>query len=365
MHIPGAAKSAAPTRVEGRPVSELEVIGLEKIYGAVQALHATDLTVQKGEFVTILGPSGCGKSTLLRILTGILPASAGEIHLTGRRIEALPPERRDIGMVFQSYALFPHMTVEDNVGFGLRMRGVPNPERGERIGRALAICELEALARRMPRNLSGGQQQRVAIARAIVLEPRLLLFDEPLSNLDAKLREGLRHDLVRLHRETGATSLYVTHDQSEAMAMSDRIVVMNQGRIVETGTPVSLYNSPRDAFTAAFLGHTNLLTVQADEEHAALPWGGDARLSRPLRGETQVAVRPEAIVMTEEPDGCGCVTSRSFLGASAFYLVQVQNLTLRVTRSGAEPLLEPGARVALSVANTLHVLESATSAQDS
>ncbi|WP_320199754.1 ABC transporter ATP-binding protein [Agrobacterium sp. rho-13.3] len=338
-------------------MSELEISNITKDYGASRALHPVSITVERGEFVTILGPSGCGKSTLLRILMGISEPSGGEIHLGGKRIDQAPPEARDIAMVFQSYALFPHMSVAKNLGFGLRMKKVPKDERARRIAHALEICNLAGLVDRMPRQLSGGQQQRVALARAIVMQPSLLLFDEPLSNLDAKLRDTLRHELTELHRRIGATSIYVTHDQAEAMAMSDRIVVMNAGRVVEVGTPLDLYRAPKHAFTAGFLGQTNLLPVTADGSEARLPWGQPVILDKKATGPAQISVRPENIVIAADKKGAGTVSAVSFMGANALYTVEIGKALLRVSQSGAESLIDAGSRVSLLFPGSVHLLE--------
>jgi putative spermidine/putrescine transport system ATP-binding protein len=338
-------------------MTELEITNITKDYGASRALHPVSMHVEQGEFVTILGPSGCGKSTLLRILMGISRPSDGEIWLAGNRIDLLPPEARDIAMVFQSYALFPHMSVGKNLGFGLRMKNVPKAERARRIEHALDICNLTGLVDRMPRQLSGGQQQRVALARAIVMQPRLLLFDEPLSNLDAKLRDTLRQELVDLHKRIGATSIYVTHDQSEAMAMSDRIVVMNGGRIVETGTPLELYRAPTRAFTAGFLGQTNILTVTTDGTHARLPWGQTVAVTGGTAGPARVSVRPETIAINQQADGPGVVTSVSFMGANAVYVATVGDTTLKISQAGADRLIAAGSRIALTFQGVLHRLD--------
>jgi putative spermidine/putrescine transport system ATP-binding protein len=338
-------------------MSELEISNISKDYGASRALHPVSITVERGEFVTILGPSGCGKSTLLRILTGISQPSGGEIHLGGKRIDQAPPEARDIAMVFQSYALFPHMSVAKNLGFGLKMKKVAKDERARRIAHALEICNLTGLVDRMPRQLSGGQQQRVALARAIVMQPSLLLFDEPLSNLDAKLRDTLRHELTELHRRIGATSLYVTHDQAEAMAMSDRIVVMNAGRVVEIGTPLELYRAPKHAFTAGFLGQTNLLPVSAGGQQAQLPWGQSVTLDRAATGNAQISVRPENIHIRADQAGEGTVSAVSVMGANALYTVEIGGRQIRVSQSGAETLIDAGQRVALQFPGSVHLLD--------
>ncbi|MCZ7484010.1 ABC transporter ATP-binding protein [Rhizobium rhizogenes] len=338
-------------------MSELEISNISKDYGASRALHPVSITVERGEFVTILGPSGCGKSTLLRILTGISQPSGGEIRLGGKRIDQAPPEARDIAMVFQSYALFPHMSVAKNLGFGLKMKKVAKDERVRRIAHALEICNLTGLVDRMPRQLSGGQQQRVALARAIVMQPSLLLFDEPLSNLDAKLRDTLRHELTELHRRIGATSLYVTHDQAEAMAMSDRIVVMNAGRVVEIGTPLELYRAPKHAFTAGFLGQTNLLPVSAEGQQAQLPWGQSVTLDRVAAGNVQISVRPENIHIRADQAGEGTVSAVSFMGANALYTVEIGGRQIRISQSGAETLIDAGQRVALQFPSSVHLLD--------
>ncbi|MCZ7470029.1 ABC transporter ATP-binding protein [Agrobacterium sp. O3.4] len=338
-------------------MSELEISNISKDYGASRALHPVSITVERGEFVTILGPSGCGKSTLLRILTGISQPSGGEIRLGGKRIDQAPPEARDIAMVFQSYALFPHMSVAKNLGFGLKMKKVAKDERVRRIAHALDICNLTGLVDRMPRQLSGGQQQRVALARAIVMQPSLLLFDEPLSNLDAKLRDTLRHELTELHRRIGATSLYVTHDQAEAMAMSDRIVVMNAGRVVEIGTPLELYRAPKHAFTAGFLGQTNLLPVFAEGQQAQLPWGQSVTLDRVAAGNVQISVRPENIHIRADQAGEGTVSAVSFMGANALYAVEIGGRQIRISQSGAETLIDAGQKVALQFPGSVHLLD--------
>jgi putative spermidine/putrescine transport system ATP-binding protein len=337
---------------------ELEISDITKDYGSSRALHPVSISVERGEFVTILGPSGCGKSTILRILMGISQQSSGQIHLAGKRIDLLPPEARNIAMVFQSYALFPHMSVAKNLAFGLKMKKVPRDERERRINHALEICKLTGLTDRMPRQLSGGQQQRVALARAIVMQPGLMLFDEPLSNLDAKLRDTLRHELVELHRRIGATSLYVTHDQAEAMAMSDRIVVMNAGHVVEIGTPLELYRAPKHAFTAGFLGQTNLLAVTAEGSHARLDWGQVVSLKTSAIGPAHISVRPENIALTADAAGPGTISSVSFMGANALYTVDIGQTRLKVSQSGAETLFEAGSMVAVTFPGTIHLLDN-------
>ena len=340
-------------------MAHLEVTGLSKRFGETVALHPTDLSVEQGEFITLLGPSGCGKSTFLRMLMGITAPSAGEIVLSGRRIERDAPERRNISMVFQSYALFPHLTVLGNLRFGLRMKRVPRSEQQSRIDHAVRICNLGAYLDRMPKELSGGQQQRVALARAIVMQPDLLLFDEPLSNLDAKLRESLREELLDLHRRVGATSLYVTHDQDEAMAMSDRIVVINDGRVIETGAPAVLYHRPKTLFTARFLGNTSVVEAKADGADVLLPWGQVARVDHESNGPVHLSIRPEDFALQIAPDGPGTVVGGQFLGASIRYRVEIGGQVVMASVAGRETMLSPGSRVALRPVAPLHLLETA------
>lgn len=247
----------------------LELDGITRRYRGQAVVDGVSLRVQPGEIVCLLGPSGCGKTTTLRIIAGFERLDAGCVRLGGIDVSRLQPERRDIGFMFQSYALFPHMDVAANVGFGLRMRGVPRARRAAAVEEALALVRLEGLADRLPRQLSGGQQQRVALARAIAFRPRLLLLDEPLSNLDAGLREALREEIRRVQRETGVTAVLVTHDQGEALAIADRVAIMREGRLVQFDTPATVYARPVDRFVAGFIGQANLLpgvaeTIQGD-----------------------------------------------------------------------------------------------------
>lgn len=246
--------SAAAQSVVASGVGQLDLVGLERSFGQYQALKGIDLSIAPGEFVALLGPSGCGKTTALNCLAGLLPLTGGEIRLGNRRIDQLPPEQRGFGMVFQSYALFPHMTVRRNVGFGLAMQKVPRADADRRIAEALSLVRLDAQANKLPGQMSGGQQQRVAIARAIVIRPPVVLMDEPLSNLDAKLRLEMRAEIRRIHDAIGSTTIYVTHDQDEALSMADRIVVMHDGLVRQTGTPADLYERPLHADVAEFMG---------------------------------------------------------------------------------------------------------------
>ena len=244
---------------------ELEVSGLIRRYSPQVTIGPISFEVRAGEFFSLLGPSGCGKTTTLRCIAGFEALSAGTIQLHGERLDTKPPHRRDVGLVFQNYALFPHLTVFDNIAFGLRLRRVSKPEIAERVGRALRLIDLPQMAGRYPAQLSGGQQQRVAIARSLVLEPRVLMFDEPLSNLDFKLRVQMRDELRGLQRRLGKTAIYVTHDQTEALALSDRIAVLSQGQIEQIGTPDEIYERPETSFVAEFIGSSNLLPVRIVE----------------------------------------------------------------------------------------------------
>jgi putative spermidine/putrescine transport system ATP-binding protein len=338
-------------------MARVRLAGLRKSFGVTVAVEHFDLDVADGELVALLGPSGCGKTTIMRMVAGITEPDAGEINLGDKAVGGLPPERRNVGLVFQSYALFPHMTVAANVGFGLRMRRIARAELERRVDTALVLVDLAGLARRYPRELSGGQQQRVALARAIVVEPEVLLLDEPLSNLDAKLREHLREDLRALQRRLGTTAIYVTHDQAEALALADRVVLMNAGRIVEIGTPLDLYRAPRRRFTAEFLGHTNLLPGRSDKGSIRLPWGATAAAIGDATGSVTVSLRPEDTVLRAAEDGPGRVTDVIFLGADVEHVVAIGEHVLRTRTSGQQAeALPPGTRVALDLPSRLHVL---------
>jgi spermidine/putrescine ABC transporter ATP-binding subunit len=241
---------------------ELEVRELTKRYSPLVSVGPISFEVHEGEFFSLLGPSGCGKTTTLRCIAGFETLSGGSIRVGGERLDDRPPHRRDVGLVFQNYALFPHLTVFDNIAFGLRLRRVAKPEIADRVDRMLQLVDLAGLPARFPAQLSGGQQQRVAIARSLVLEPRILMFDEPLSNLDFKLRIQMREELRSLQRRLGKTSIYVTHDQTEALALSDRIAVLSHGRIEQIGTPDDIYERPATAFVAEFIGSSNMLRVR-------------------------------------------------------------------------------------------------------
>ncbi len=245
----------------------VEIKALVKRYGEFVATRDIDLTVEDGAFVTLLGPSGCGKTTTLKVIAGLEQASEGEITIKGRRVNDVPIHKRNLGLVFQNYALFPHKSVQDNVAFGLKYRSVSKAEAAERVKKALDLVRLPHVGDRYPAQLSGGQQQRIALARAIVIQPDVLLLDEPLSALDANLREEMRVELKRIQRELGVATVFVTHDQSEALAMSDKVVVMNQGRIEQIGSPEDVYNAPCNEFVATFLGNSNILDAEVSEKN--------------------------------------------------------------------------------------------------
>jgi len=295
---------------------------LTKHFGSHVAVDRLTLEVEKGEFVSLLGPSGCGKTTTLQMIAGFVEPTGGAIRLEGRDLLAVKPARRGLGIVFQSYALFPHMTVTENVSFGLEMQGIGAPERTKRVGETLELVGLGAFAGRFPRQLSGGQQQRVALARALVIRPQILLLDEPLSNLDAKLREEMQIELRQIQRTVGTTTILVTHDQGEAMALSDRIVVMNHGRAEQVGPPHEAYERPATPFVAGFLGKTNL-----------------------LKG---ASVRPERIAFA--PAGlAGTVKTRIFQGNHWLYQVDTADGLVTVIRQNTGgDMPEEGAAVHLS-----------------
>jgi putative spermidine/putrescine transport system ATP-binding protein len=287
---------------------ELRLEGVTRRFGAAVALDRLDLAIRRGEFIALLGPSGCGKSTALNCIAGLLPLSGGGIWLDEQRIDVLRPEQRGFGMVFQNYALFPHMSVRKNIGFGLAMRRAPREELRRKVDAALDLVQLRPHADKLPGQLSGGQQQRVAIARAIVIEPPLVLMDEPLSNLDAKLRLEMRTEIKRIHRELGRSTVYVTHDQDEALSLADRIVVLHEGRTQQIGTPEELYARPANLEVARFMGYRNILDLEAERiegDRVALRGAGIAlqgTAQQPVSaGQVTVALRPDDV----EPGGAG------------------------------------------------------------
>ena len=300
-------------------MSYLSVTQLNKSYGPTTIFENIDFSAEEGEFVTLLGPSGCGKSTLLRCIAGLTEVESGNVLLQGQDIVPLPPQKRTIGMVFQSYALFPNMTVEKNVAFGLKMQKLASGEIQKRVMEVLALVELTDFARRYPHQLSGGQCQRVALARSLVTRPRLLLLDEPLSALDARIRRHLREQIRNIQRELKLTTLFVTHDQEEALTMSDRIVLMNRGKIVQNGNAEMLYTQPADLFAAGFIGNYNLLSAEQATQLTGQAFSG------------QVAIRPESIQLCAPQAGIpATILSHSLLGNVIRYRVRAQNVELSI-----------------------------------
>ncbi|WP_086845080.1 ABC transporter ATP-binding protein [Amycolatopsis kentuckyensis] len=292
---------------------QLRLDGVSRSFGTANALRGLDLAIARGEFVALLGPSGCGKSTALNCLAGLLPLTAGSIWLDDTRIDGQPPEQRGFGMVFQNYALFPHMSVRANVGFGLKMRKVGRAEARRRVDEALRLVQLTEHAAKFPAQLSGGQQQRVAIARAVVLEPPVVLMDEPLSNLDAKLRLEMRMEIRRLHQTLGLTTVYVTHDQEEALSLADRLVVLREGAVQQIGTPEEVYAQPVNSYVASFMGYRNLLdvTVTATAASSVTVEGAGVRLTGRgslTEGPAKVAIRPEDFVVGDGTENALDVT---------------------------------------------------------
>ena len=327
--------------------------GLTKSYGGIVAVDHLSLTVGEGEFVSLLGPSGCGKTTTLQMIAGFLEPSGGRISLDGADLLAVPPNKRGLGIVFQSYALFPHMTAAENVAFGLEMRRMPRADRDARVAEVLALVGLTALADRFPNRMSGGQQQRVALARALAIRPKVLLLDEPLSNLDAKLREEMQIELRQIQQRLGTTTILVTHDQAEAMALSDRVVIMNKGRVEQIAAPDVAYSEPASPFVANFLGKTNqfpaMLRADGGRHVVAigeLAWPADTALPP---GPATISVRPERIGFTAAGGLPGVLRNRVFQGNH--WLLQVQTASGLVTiirQNNGEALPAEGDRIALS-----------------
>jgi putative spermidine/putrescine transport system ATP-binding protein len=345
----------------------LEITDLRVEYEkGVPTLDHYHLTVATGELVALLGPSGCGKTTTLRAVAGFVEPTGGRITIAGRDVTHIPPHRRDIGLVFQSYALFPHLTVAQNIAFGLRMRGMRGTEQERRVAEALRLVDLEGLGNRRPAQLSGGQQQRVALARAVVIEPQLLLLDEPLSNLDAKLRVTMRTEIRRLQQRLGVTTLYVTHDQIEALAISDRVVVMNQGRIEQSGSPEAIYKQPATPFVADFLGFENhfagrIAALQADNmqlQAAGYTFRAiHANAAFKTGDEALVYFRSEAAQIVSSPSENSLpveVLLRTFQGNALEYVVQSQLGEFKVRLPEDQPRFDPGpAHLVLNPANLI------------
>jgi ABC-type Fe3+/spermidine/putrescine transport system ATPase subunit len=344
--------------------SQVELRQVSLRYGAVVAVDALDLRIEKGSFCTLLGPSGCGKTTLLRAIAGLVAPRAGDILISGRRVNDIPIHRRNIGLVFQNYALFPHKSVFDNVAFGLKYRNADRGSVARRVAQALEVVRLPHVERRLPAELSGGQQQRVALARAIVIKPDVLLLDEPLSALDANLREDMRGELKNIQRELGITTVFVTHDQEEALAISDSVVVMNRGRIEQVGTPEAVYGHPQSRFVADFLGRPNVLAAELlplrDKPPQVRLRNGNV-LTVPTAAaaigscQVEVVIRADR-VMLEPPGACappngvpGRIVNVSFLGATATYVIEAGGIEFKAVAPIRGAMLQRGAEVQVGV----------------
>ncbi|MBN9217701.1 MAG: ABC transporter ATP-binding protein [Mesorhizobium sp.] len=330
---PASAGATIAGAAAGTDSPAVEFRDIDIAYGKFVAVRDFSLSIRKGSFVTLLGPSGCGKTTILRSIAGLVDISGGQIMIDGRRVDDVPIYKRNIGLVFQSYALFPHKNVFDNVAFGLKYRNVPKPEIVRRVGKALEMVRLPGTEKKLPSQLSGGQQQRIALARAIVFEPQVLLLDEPLSALDANMREEMRVEIKKIQKETGITAIFVTHDQEEALSMSDRIVVMNAGRVEQIGTPQEVYETPATAFVADFLGKANMLagTVSRSSGPTAVTLAAGQTVNvvapKPLAqgGKVTVVVRPQKLSVGAAGANrlSGRVVSASYLGGSAIYEIDI------------------------------------------
>ncbi len=337
-------------------MSFLSIKGLGKRFGSFVAVDKLDLDVERGEFISLLGPSGCGKTTTLQMVAGFIEPTHGTISVDGKDITSLRAEKRGMGVVFQSYALFPHMTVEQNVAFGLEMRGMTGQQLQARIAETISLVRLDGLGKRYPRELSGGQRQRVAIARALAIRPEVLLLDEPMSNLDAKLREEMHIEMRSIQRHLNITTVLVTHDQVEAMTMSDRIAVMHGGRIAQLDTPYNAYEHPASNFASAFLGKTNRLVAEAQpgtDVQGRVKVGANTLETAPyrLQGQVHAYIRPEKIhVQAAGGDGlAGRIQTKLFLGSMWMLEVETELGVLRVNAANREPItLGEGDPVTLS-----------------
>ena len=336
-------------------MSNVRLEDIKKSFGNVKVLHGISLDIASGEFVSLLGASGCGKTTLLRTVAGLESVTSGTIAIDGQTVTDLPPEKRDIAMMFQSYALLPHLSVAENVRFPLRMRGIGSrEEQAERVKAALETVQLGHLGERKPRQLSGGQQQRVALARAIVSKPKVLLLDEPLSNLDARLREDMQVELIEIHKRLGLTTLFVTHDQEEALSLSDRVVLLNAGRVEQQGSPAEIYMKPATEFASNFLGSANIIpvTIESSDAGPVAVLADRQRLklqsSEPVRGPARLVLRQEDIAIGEAGDIRSEVRTRVYLGARNRYVLVLAGQPVRVL-SGNDQAFGSGEAVSLSI----------------
>ncbi|MCS6773994.1 MAG: ABC transporter ATP-binding protein [Anaerolineae bacterium] len=332
----------------------VELRDVTKVFGEVVAVDHVSMGIRQGEFFAMLGPSGCGKTTSLRMIAGFERPTSGEVYIDGKPMGSTPPFRRDVNTVFQSYALFPHMTVEQNVGFGLEMKGVPRAEINRRVKEALELVRLPQMAKRYPRQMSGGQQQRVALARALVNRPKVLLLDEPLGALDAKLRKEMQIELKALQREVGITFVFVTHDQEEALSMSDRIAVFSKGKVLQIGTPLEIYERPNCRFVADFIGETNFIegkVKQIDGEFAVLESDGRCFVGRAGEGlrvgaQASLSVRPEKAQLVEQPmNSANCyevrVHSVAYVGSDTRVIVMLGDQHFDIWEQNSLSTLDP------------------------
>ena len=329
----------------------IELKQVEKWFGEIQVIKGIDLAIEEGEFIIFVGPSGCGKSTLLRMIAGLEETSRGSVLIDGTDVTAQPPSKRGLAMVFQSYALYPHMTVRDNMGFGLKTAGRPPAEIKQMVDEAAAALRLEDYLERRPKDLSGGQRQRVAIGRAIVREPTAFLFDEPLSNLDAALRVEMRYEIAKLSQTLSSTMIYVTHDQVEAMTLADRIVVLHDGYIEQIGSPKELYNNPQNLFVAQFIGSPKMNVLPCTDKGSELSIAGGSLIASPGRGNVaKLGIRPESIAPVDFGKGQidGEVDVVEYLGADTYLIVNCQELGQITVRTSGENSLNPGDRVGLA-----------------
>jgi multiple sugar transport system ATP-binding protein len=340
-------------------MADLALRGIHKLFGSVRVLHEIDIHLPDGEFLVLVGPSGCGKSTLMNVIAGLEEPSGGRVVLGGKDITGAGPADRNISMVFQSYALYPNMTVAANIAFPLEMRSVPKAERDKTVQRVSAMLQIDHLLDRRPRQLSGGQRQRVAIGRALAREPELFLFDEPLSNLDAKLRVDMRAEIKRLHLRTGVTTIYVTHDQVEAMTLGTRIAVLNAGRIQQLATPLEIYTRPANRFVAEFIGSPSINMFDATRDASGtltLPDGGViGTLAEGLVGKLSVGVRPEHLEIRDDGQLAGRISLVEPTGPETYALVDLGHTEITV-RMGGLPNVEMGAAVRVHVPpSAIHV----------
>ena len=342
-------------------MAKVTLKNIKKTYGSLEIIHGIDLEIKDGEFIVLVGPSGCGKSTILRMISGLEEISDGIIEIDDRIVNDVPASRRDLSMVFQSYALYPHMSVRKNLAFGLTNLKMPKAEIKKRVDEVAQILQIEELLNRKPRQLSGGQKQRVAIGRAIVREPKLFLFDEPLSNLDADLRVQMRVELAGLYKRLGTTMIYVTHDQVEAMTMATRIVVLNSGRVEQVGTPYELYNYPQNLFVAGFIGSPkmNIMNVISENQEIKIPDFGAFRLpDKPESSEcTLIGVRPEQFIIGKEEDVStrGTIELVEYLGSELYIYTKLISGQKILVKAPGNSELKSGQKIDLSISlNNAH-----------